>query len=115
MRKLFDEQGALKPIGEWSDDVAAAVASLEVLEEWEGSGESRRLVGHTKKLKLWDKNSALKTLAQHLGMLVQKVEVKGNVGRYTDMSDAEVEQRIRELEQREARPPRGEKPAPGQG
>ncbi len=58
---------------------------------------------------------ALKTLAQHLGMLVQKVEHSGNVGRYTDMSDAEVEQRIRELEQRDARPPRGEKPAPGQG
>ena len=56
---------------------------------------------------------ALKTLAQHLGMLVQKVEHSGSVGRYADMNDAEIEQRIRELEQREARPARGAKPAPG--
>ena len=46
----------------------ATISSLEVLEEWEGTGEDRRLVGHTKKLKFWDKNTALVNAMKHLGL-----------------------------------------------
>lgn len=58
-RKLFNPDGSLKAIHELDDDTAATVASVEVDELTAGSGENKVLIGHTKKLKVWDKNSAL--------------------------------------------------------
>jgi phage terminase small subunit len=68
IRKLFDENGNLKPVSELDDDIAAAVASIEVTEEFAGSGESREFVGYTKKIKFWDKNAALEKLFKLLGL-----------------------------------------------
>ncbi len=79
-RKLFKADGALKAPHEWPDEVASAVASVEVFEEYEGRGESRRLVGHTKKLKLWDKNTALTNLGKALGILKDSHEHTGENG-----------------------------------
>lgn len=67
-RKLFDKQGNPLPITELDDDTAAAIAGLEVLEEFEGSGRDRVLIGHVKKYKVSDKNSALEKAAKILGM-----------------------------------------------
>jgi len=44
------------------------VIGLDVLEQYEGSGEDRRLVGLVKKYKIADKNSALDKAAKILGM-----------------------------------------------
>lgn len=66
-RKMFDAKGQPKALHELDEDTAAVVAGLEVLEEWEGSGEDRVLVGHVKKWKLADKLSALDKLMKHLG------------------------------------------------
>lgn len=66
-RKLFDAKGEPLPITELDDDTAAVIAGLDVLEEWEGSGEDRRLVGYVKKWKLADKKGALDMLMKHLG------------------------------------------------
>lgn len=68
IRGLFNPDGSVKPPSEWPDAVAAAVASIEVFEEFEGSGDLRTLIGHTKKLKFWDKNSALERLFKHRGL-----------------------------------------------
>lgn len=67
-RKLFAKDGAPLSITELDDDTAAAIAGLEVLEEFEGSGDDKRLIGHVKKYKVADKNSALDKLMKHLGM-----------------------------------------------
>ncbi len=75
-RKLFCPDGSLKSVHEWDDETAAFVASVEVFEEHQGTGENRVLVGHTKKLKLWDKVSALEKIARHLGMFVDRAEIK---------------------------------------
>ena len=48
-RALFRENGSLKAPHELDNDIAAAVASVEVLEVFEGRGKARVLVGHTKK------------------------------------------------------------------
>jgi phage terminase small subunit len=69
VRKLYRPDGTLKAPHEWDDDTAAAVAGVEVFEEYEGRGASRRLVGHTRKVRLWDKNSALDKILRHLGLL----------------------------------------------
>ena len=65
-RKMFDAKGNPKSIHELDDDTAAVIAGLDVLEEWEGSGENRVLIGHVKKWKLADKKGALDMLMKHL-------------------------------------------------
>ena len=67
-RKMFHEDGRPKNVTELDDDTAAAVAGLEVLEEYEGHGQDRELVGHVKKYRIGDKNSALEKAAKILGL-----------------------------------------------
>lgn len=76
-RKLLRDDGSPRPIQELDDDTAAALAGLDVLEEYEGSGEDRVFVGYTKKYKITDKNTALTNAMRHLGMLKDKVEHSG--------------------------------------
>lgn len=66
-RRLFGLDGDPLPLSELDDDTAAVIAGLEVFEEFEGSGKDRKLIGHVKKWKLADKNSALEKLMKHLG------------------------------------------------
>lgn len=65
-RRMFDAKGNPKSIHDLDDDTAAVIAGLDVLEEWEGSGQDRVLVGHVKKWKLADKKGALDMLMKHL-------------------------------------------------
>jgi phage terminase small subunit len=85
LRKLYIEDGSLKLSSEWDDDEAAAIAGLEVFEEFQGRGENRTLIGHTKKLKFFDKVRALELLAKHLGIIGNgkhhEEEDEGGLGR----------------------------------
>lgn len=67
-RKLFDDDGSPKGIHELDDDTAAAVAGIEVLEQFEGSGKERVFVGYLKKYRIADKNAALEKLFKHHGL-----------------------------------------------
>jgi phage terminase small subunit len=58
----------VKSPSEWDDDTAAAVSSIEIIEEFSGSGEDRKLSGLTKRVRLWDKNAALEKAMKHLGL-----------------------------------------------
>lgn len=69
VRRLYDVNGDLLPVTDLDDETAAAVAGLEVLEEWRGRGDDRELVGHTKKIRLWNKLEGLTLLAKHLRLL----------------------------------------------
>lgn len=73
-RKLFEENGKPKDISQLDDDTAAALVGLDVMEEYEGTGESRELVGYTKKYKLANKLGALDSLGKHLGMFESKTK-----------------------------------------
>ncbi|HEV6964622.1 terminase small subunit [Roseateles sp.] len=77
VRRLFDARGNMRPLHELDDDIAAAVASVEVFEEYSGQGKDRVLVGHVRKVKLWDKNSAAEKLMKHLGMFKEENEQIG--------------------------------------
>lgn len=70
-RRLFGEDGRMIHPKEWPDDMAGVVASLEVVEEFEGHGQERKLIGYTKKIKLWDKNSAIEKAMKHLGLFAE--------------------------------------------
>lgn len=79
-RKLFNDDGKPKDISELDDDTAAALAGLEVFEEYDGRGDDRVFVGYTKKYKIADKKGALDSMARHLGMFVERHEVTGKGG-----------------------------------
>jgi phage terminase small subunit len=63
-RKLFEEDGTLKPIHLLDDDTAAALSAFEVNE----LREDGKVVGQTKKMKFWDKGSAIEKAFRHLGL-----------------------------------------------
>lgn len=67
-RKMFAADGRPLAITELDDDTAASIVGLDVLEQYEGSGDDRHLVGLIKKYKIADKNSALDKAAKILGM-----------------------------------------------
>ncbi len=67
-RLMFKEDGTPRPITELSDNIAAGIVGLEVFEEFSGTGKDRVLIGHVKKYKIADKNSALDKAAKILGM-----------------------------------------------
>jgi phage terminase small subunit len=63
-RKMFDANGKPFPVYKLDDDTAACVLGIEVLEE----RIDGKVVGHVKKYKIADKNSALEKAAKILGM-----------------------------------------------
>ena len=76
-RKLFNDDGQIKPISELDDDVAAAIGGIDVIvSPSDGEGEP----DYTKKIKLIDKKGALDSIARHLGMFKDKVEISGSDG-----------------------------------
>jgi phage terminase small subunit len=91
-RKLFRPDGSPKPINELDDDTAAALAGMEVLEEFEGTGKDRVFIGYTKKYKIADKNSALTNAMRHLGMLNDKMQLTGKDGGPIQQSNVTPEQ-----------------------
>ena len=76
IRKLYGPDGAPIPIHLLDDETAAAVQAVDVLEEFEGSGEDRVFVGYTKKYKVADKNAALEKLFKHFGLYERDNEQK---------------------------------------
>jgi len=78
VRGIFDERGALKPIHEIDDDTAAGLAGVEfeekIIREVEedlvtGEMVTRNVPIRTAKIKRYDKNPALLTLAKHFKLV----------------------------------------------
>lgn len=100
-RKLFRPDGSLKPAAEWDDETAAAVAGIDVVEmaggaKIGGAEGIQHVPMYTKKLKLWDKNSALEKIAKHLGMFIERVEHSGSID-LSSATDEQLRARIKEL------------------
>lgn len=64
-RALFDERGNLRPLHELTDEEAAALAGLETVEEFDGTGKNRVKVGDVRKVRLRDPMPAIRLLAEH--------------------------------------------------
>lgn len=71
-RKLFYGTGAPKPIHDLDDDTAAAIVGLDVVQV----GNAEIGVGDVLKYKLADKKGALDSVARHLGMFNDKLDLK---------------------------------------
>ena len=81
IRKIFRPNGTLLPPNEFPDEIVPAIAGIETFEEYQGKGEDRVLIGHTKKVRLWDPNPSLANMAKNRGII-------GN-GKHHDEDEAE--------------------------
>lgn len=96
IRKLLDDEGNPKPIGELDDDAAAAISGLDVAKmAVDGTDVETSVI----KYKLADKIKALDSIAKHLGMdAPQKLEVSANVSAtVSNMSVADKMELIRQM------------------
>ena len=67
-KSLFNDDGTMKHISELDDRTAKMISSFEVEELFEGRGREREKIGVVKKIRLWDKNSAIDKAMRHLGL-----------------------------------------------
>lgn len=83
-RRFYHKDGSMKAPGEWDDDMAAAVASVEAIPvvlhgladdeldpQPHGGALARKRnpkIGYTYKIKFWDKNAGLEKSMKHLGL-----------------------------------------------
>lgn len=92
IRKLYDSDGKMRKVTDLDDETAACIAGVEVDEIEVGE----TVIGHTRKVKRFDKTKALELLGRHLGLwkdpvatppegpgltvIVQQVAAAGNAG-----------------------------------
>jgi len=78
IKDFYDDTGNLKDIKDLSPECGYALASIKVTEGQAQDGST--VTYDTKEIKLYDKLGALRDLAKHLGMFVEKHEVTGKDG-----------------------------------
>ena len=73
LREVFDEDGNMRPPNEWPDNIARAIQSVEVFEEFGQLPDGTKAsIGTTKKIKLWDKPKSIELLGKLLGEFKEK-------------------------------------------
>jgi hypothetical protein len=77
---MFDAMGNLKSIAEFDENERAAVADFEFHEHFDSKGESRKVVGCTKKFKFMDRLNALALLGKACHYFEDRPEQTGPEG-----------------------------------
>jgi phage terminase small subunit len=82
IRKLYNDDGQLKSVNEWPEDLARAVASIEVDEIFEFEDGRKVWTGYTKKVKFWNKPQALELMGKHKNfkLWTDKLEITDKTG-----------------------------------
>jgi phage terminase small subunit len=76
-RALFDADGNVKPLTEWTQADAACVASVDVVKRNVTAGDGKMDMVY--RIRMWDKPKALELLAKHFKLLTEKIEVSGDI------------------------------------
>ena len=71
----YDGHGKLKDIQDIPEDIRRCIAGVETDEIWDGVGKDRECIGHTKKIKLFDKIKALELIGKKFAMFVDRTRV----------------------------------------
>lgn len=77
--KAFNEHGHLLPIADMPEEIRRAIAGVEIMDEFLGSGRDRTKIGETTKIKFWDKPKTLELLGKHLKLFTERVEHSGAI------------------------------------
>ena len=85
-RAMFNEDGTMRQINEFDDDMARAVAGFDIEKRTEGKGEDKE-VYYVLKPRLWSKPQALQMLAQYRNLLKGEGEER-NHDRLQEIVDA---------------------------
>lgn len=79
LQSIINEDGSLKPVHDWPDEIASVVQSIEVVEEFEGSGRDRIQTGWNKKVKFWSKEKAIELFGKHIKLFTDQHEINGTM------------------------------------
>lgn len=77
VRGFFDDAGNLKPVKDWTADQGAAIAQFEVIVKNAQAGDGHTDTVH--KIKPVDKTRAMSDLAQHFGLLKERLDITGGL------------------------------------
>lgn len=77
--EAFNEDGSMKMVHQIPENVRRAIQAVEIEQLFDGVGKDRIQIGHTKRIKFWDKNKALEMLGKHFRLLTDRVEHTGSV------------------------------------
>ena len=81
IRKFYDEHGQLKPIHELPDDLAACIASIDVVRRKtvgtvaSAGSETRQSIEVIYKVRLWNNTQALELLGRHQGLFREDAQL----------------------------------------
>lgn len=89
IRELYGESGELKPMKDWPESAALAIAGVETFEQFEIVGGVRESVGELKRVKTYDKNKSLEALGKHIRMFADVLEVRGEISIKSALDEAE--------------------------
>lgn len=79
IRRLYNNDGSLKRVGELDADAAAALAGVDVSTITKTNGDGSDFDLTIKKVKRWDKVKALELLAKHYGLIRDDKNITVNV------------------------------------
>lgn len=100
MRDLYRPDGSLIPITELHPDIAATIQQIEIEEIYAGRGDERTAIGVVKKYKLVDRLKAAELVGRNL-MLWKDAGTKENPFHFDNMTDVEIDSRLKALESKE--------------
>lgn len=76
IRNVFEDDGSVKQLKDIDPATRSAIAGIEVVEMFEGTGDQRHAYGLLKKIKLVDRGSALEKLMRYHSLYKDKTEVE---------------------------------------
>jgi hypothetical protein len=80
IRQAYDPTtGELLSPDKWPDALARVVASVETEEIYDTRGKNAKVIGHTKRLKMWDKIRAIELLGKNLKIFKEQIEHTGTI------------------------------------
>lgn len=89
-RMIFTEDDQVRSPKEWPDDISVRIAGFEVEELFAGAGKTRRQIGIVKKVKFYNPNDALTTIARYLELIATgkgKPQDQGDAAHATKSDD----------------------------
>lgn len=79
--QAFAPDGTLKALRDMPEDVRRAISAIDVDEITAKHGGRAVVIGHTRKVKFWNKVDALQHLGRHLKLFVDRVQLEDATGR----------------------------------
>lgn len=96
IRDLVTPEGGMKPLPDMTREEASMIQGIEISELYAGSGQTRKQIGFTKKLRFVNRLDAVKTLGQHLGLFANRHDVAAQIG-VVDVADTLTDEQRRRL------------------